>query len=226
MALALAADGASEALVARNQAKLEETAQAVRAYSGAVASYGVDVTRESEVAALAAAVVERFGRVDILINNAGINIRKNIHEFTLDEWNLVINTNLTGAFLMCRAFIPHMRGARYGRILNVSSIMGHVSLPRRTAYSATKAALLGLTRALALELAGEGITVVALSPGPIATDMLAENPDVETAFISRVPLARSGRPEEVGGLARFLCSEDAGYITGTDIVIDGGWCAQ
>jgi NAD(P)-dependent dehydrogenase (short-subunit alcohol dehydrogenase family) len=226
IALALAEEGASLALVGRDRDKLERTGSAVAAHGTPVAIFSADVAVEGDVLNLEKAIVSRFGSVHILVNNAGINIRKLVHEFTLDEWNRVIATNLTGAFLMCRAFVPHMKGAGYGRILNVSSIMSHVSRPARTAYSATKAALLGLTRALALELADDGITVVGISPGPIATDMLMENPDVEAQFLPHIPLRRFGRPDEIGSLARFLCSEQAGFITGTDIVIDGGWCAQ
>jgi NAD(P)-dependent dehydrogenase (short-subunit alcohol dehydrogenase family) len=147
----------------------------------------------------------------------------------LDEWHQVLDTNLTGAFLACRAFVPQMKGRGYGRILNLTSIMSHVAIGGRTAYAASKAGLLGLTRALALELAPERITVNGISPGPFATEMnlrLQQDPEVNAQFLSRIPLGRWGQPEEVGQLARYLCSEEAGFITGTDILMDGGWCAQ
>jgi NAD(P)-dependent dehydrogenase (short-subunit alcohol dehydrogenase family) len=229
MAMALAADGATLALVARDAAKLGETAAEARALGVRVETFVADVTSEDQVEELRASVAAKLGHVHILINNAGINIRKQIHEFTLAEWNKVVDTNLTSVFLLCRAFVPQMKGAGYGRIINMTSIMSHVSIPGRTAYSSTKTALLGLTRALALELASEGITVVGISPGPFATEMnvpIIQNPEVNAQFISKIPLGRWGRVEEVGALTRFLCSEDAGFITGTDILIDGGWCAQ
>ena len=167
--------------------------------------------------------------MQILINNAGMNIRKNLTEFTLDEWNQVLDTNLTSVFLLCRAFVPGMKGTGYGRVLNMTSIMSHVSLPGRAAYSSSKAALLGLTRALALEMADQGITVNGISPGPFGTEMntpLMQNPELNAQFIANIPVGRWGKVEEIGSLACYLCSEDAGFITGTDILIDGGWTAK
>jgi len=156
-------------------------------------------------------------------------VRKPVTEFSLDEWRSVMDTNVTAAFLMCRSIVPHMTGNGYGRILNMTSIMSWVSLPGRAAYSASKAALLGMTRALALELAPEGITCNGISPGPFATEMnrpLIENREANAQFLANIPLARWGKVEEIGQLAVYLCSEEAGFITGTDILIDGGWTAR
>ena len=229
MAFALAGAGARVALVSRNREAVEGVAQELRAAGGEADAFQADVAREQDVARLETQVGERCGPVQILVNNAGINVRKPLTEFTLEEWRMVMDTNVTGVFLMCRAFIPRMKGNGYGRILNMTSIMSHVSLPGRAVYSASKSALIGMTRALALELASEGITVNGISPGPFATEMnvpLMQNPDTNQQFISRIPVGRWGKVEEIGALALYLCSEEAGFITGTDILIDGGWCAQ
>ena len=229
MALALGAAGARLVLVSRNLEHLNEVAREITSRGGEAHAFQADVSVEEQVLGLERDVVAQFGKVHILINNAGINLRKPLVEFTLQEWQRVIDTNLTSVFLMCRAFVPHLQAAGYGRIINMTSTMSRVSLPGRAAYSASKTALLGVTRALALELAPQGITVNGISPGPFATEMnlsLIQNPELNRQFTSKIPLGRWGRVEEVGQLALYLCSEEAGFITGTDILIDGGWTAQ
>jgi NAD(P)-dependent dehydrogenase (short-subunit alcohol dehydrogenase family) len=229
MALALGREGAKVALVSRNNEQLQAVAAEVRRLGTEAEVFVTDVTEEAQVGRLERELIARFGKVQILINNAGINIRKSITDFTLQEWHQVVDTSLTSAFLMCRALVPHMKGQGYGRILNLTSIMSHVSIAGRTAYSASKSGLLGFTKALALELVADKITVNGISPGPFATELnkpILENPEANAQFVAKIPLGRWGKVEEVGELAVYLCSEDAGFITGTDVLIDGGWTAQ
>ena len=229
MAECLARAGAKVALVARNESLLGEVVQGIQARGGAAEYVVADVTDEAAAAEVDQAVREAFGVCDILVNNAGINNRKSIEDMSLEEWHEILEVNLTGPFAMSRAFVPGMKERGWGRILNMTSIMSHVSLPNRTGYSTTKAGLLGFTRALALELAPHSITVNGISPGPFATEMnrpLIEDPEKNRQFLARLPVGRWGRVDEIGQLAVYLCSEGAGYITGTDVVIDGGWTAQ
>ena len=229
MAESLAAAGAQVALVARNEELLAEVVQGIRARGGTAEYIMADVTDETAAAEVDQVVKEAFGSCDILINNAGINNRKPIEEMSFGEWHEILEVNLTGPFSMSRAMVPGMKEQRWGRIINMTSIMSHVSLPNRTGYSTTKAGLLGFTRALALELAPHNITVNGISPGPFATEMnrpLIEDPEKNSQFLASIPLERWGKVEEIGTLAVYMCSEAAGFLTGTDIVIDGGWTAR
>jgi len=229
MAKELAAAGATIALVARDVARLNGVQAAIVAAGGKAESFTADVTNEQDVIAMAAAVTKKLGPVDIVINNAGTNIRKKLTDFTLAEFRSVIDSSLISTFLVSRAFLGQMRGRGYGRIINMTSMLSHVSLPERTAYSSAKSALLGFTRALALEVAADGITVNGISPGPCGTELNAvvmNNPEANKTFLANLPVGRWGRVEEIGALACYLCSEAAGFITGTDIVIDGGWTAK
>lgn len=229
MAESLASAGASVALVARNEELLNSVAGGIRENGGRAEVIVADVSKEDDVATVLNQVKERLGTCDILINNAGMNNRKAVDEFTFDEWQEIVGVNLTAPFLMCRAFVPGMKEQKFGRIICMTSIMSHISLPNRVGYSSTKFGLLGMVKALSLELAPHSITVNGISPGPFGTEMnrpLMEDPEKNAMFLSRIPLGRWGRIEEIGALAVFLCSEWSAFITGTDIVIDGGWTAQ
>jgi len=229
MALALGESGAKLALAGRDKAKLAETQKLAKEKGAESEIFIADVRDEAQVGKLGQDVIARFGGTHILINNAGTAVRKNVADFTLDEWKLVLDTNLTGAFLVSRAFIPHMKAAQWGRIINITSIMAHVGSAGRGAYCSSKAGLLCLTKCMALELVNDGITVVAISPGFYATDLTAPlraDAQKNAALMAQTPMARWGKPEEIGGLARYICSDGASFMTGTDILMDGGWTAQ
>lgn len=229
MAVALADEGARVALVSRSENDLECVAGEIAGAGGEAAVFVTDVASDQQVRQTATRIIARFGTVNILINNAGLAVRKPVTELAPDEWRAVMETNVSSAFLMCHTLVPYMKGQGYGRILNIASTMATVSLPNRTAYSASKSALLGFTRSLAQELAADRITVNTISPGLFATELarpITENPEMLSQFLANIPLNRPGNPEEVGQLAVYLCSEFAGYITGADILIDGGWTAR
>ena len=229
MAVALGSAGASVVLVSRNKQQLDQTASHVVAAGGNAVVHPADLTVEADVRGLGVAVQNQFGSMHILINNAGVNLRKPVTDFTLDEWHHVMNSNVTSAFLATRECVPMMKGNGYGRILMLTSIMSHVSLPERTAYSASKCALLGMVKALALELAPQAITVNGISPGPFATEMnlpLMQDADKNQQFLASIPLGKWGDPKDIGQLALYLCRPESNFITGTDLLIDGGWTAR
>ncbi|MCH2125234.1 MAG: 3-oxoacyl-[acyl-carrier-protein] reductase [Pirellulaceae bacterium] len=227
MAVALGANGAKVACVARNAEKLAETVAAIQATGGEATSYACDVNDRESVNQVVDTVVETWEKLDILVNNAGITRDTLMAQMSDAQWDEVITTNLTGPFLFMRAaYMPMMR-KRYGRIINISSVSGLVGNPGQSNYSASKAGLIGVTRTLSRELAKRKITVNAIAPGFIESDMTQDLVDkfgqtVIDEAKKRIPCQRLGVPEEVAAAVLFLASPAASYITGQILAVDGG----
>ena len=223
VAVALGQNGAKVLCLARNAEKLASTVGEIEAAGGTGEAIACDVTdREAATAAINSAK-ENHGRLDILVNNAGITRDKLMRGMSDEEWDSVIATNLTSCFVCCRAAAGIMRRAKYGRIINMASISGLIGNPGQANYSASKAGMIGLTRTLSKELISRGVSVNAVAPGFIASEMTAELGEVMLEEVKkRIPAKRVGKPEDVAAAVVFLASKDAGYISGQTIVVDGG----
>jgi NAD(P)-dependent dehydrogenase (short-subunit alcohol dehydrogenase family) len=230
MAQALAEAGADVALAGRGVKACEEAAAAIAEATGRrTRAFAVDVTVASDVEKLAHEVESQLGPVDILVNNAGTNIRGPIEQLTEADWDTVIDTNLKGPFLCARAIGPRMVKRGWGRVINLASVLGIIALPGRAPYCSSKAGIINLTRVLALEWAGTGVTANAICPGAFGTELnrpLLDDPVKYQEFVRRIPMGRWGEVEEIAGAVVFLASDAATYVTGSSLFVDGGWTAR
>lgn len=222
--------GAQVVVVARQAGEAAVVAQGLAAHGGTrCAGYAADVTDPAQVEALAGHVLAEFGQVDILVNNAGINIRGPIDHLTPEQFQQVQSVNVTGLWLMTRGVVPLMKEQKSGRIINLASTLGLVGLANRTPYTASKGAVLQMTRGLGLELAPWNITCNAICPGPFLTPMnipIADTAEAKQHIIGATALNRWGRMEEIQGAAIFLASDASSYMTGAYLAVDGGWTAR
>jgi len=221
--MVLAASGAQVALAARSQEKLEQVASEIAAAGGEAAVFKMDVANEEEIKSGVKAIVAQFGKVDILVNNAGITRDQLVMRMKRADWDDVINTNLTAPFLLTQAVISSMLKQRWGRIINITSIFGQIGQAGQANYASAKAGLIGLTMAVAREVASRNITVNAVAPGWIETAMTAVLADeMKEGMMKNIPLGRVGSDLDVAHAVKFLASEEAGYITGEVLKVNGG----
>lgn len=230
MAIALGEAGAEIALAGRSRESCETTAAEIAAVTGRhVRAFAADVTNAGDVERLAGEVTAACGAIDILVNNAGTNIRGTIDKLSEADWDSVLDTNLKGPFLCAKVIGPLMVQRGWGRVINMGSALSHIGLPGRTPYASSKHGIIGLTRVLALEWAGTGVTCNAICPGPFATDMnkqLLNDPAAYQQFVSLIPMGRWGELEEMKGAVVFLASDASSFVTGSSLVVDGGWTAR
>jgi 3-oxoacyl-[acyl-carrier protein] reductase len=222
-ALRLAKDGATVAVAARNREKLNELVGEIAAAGGKAAAFALDVGDEEQVKSAVKEVIAQFGKIDILVNNAGITRDMLVMRMKRTDWDAVLQTNLTSAYLCIQSIIPSMLKQRWGRIINITSVFGQMGQAGQANYSASKAGLIGLTMAIAREIGSRSITCNAVAPGFIETAMTAVlSGEFKQAAIKQIPLARVGSSDDVAGAVAFLASDDASYITGHVLSVNGG----
>jgi len=223
IAFELAKEGSEAILVDIQREKLEEVATRIRAKNGKASAYYADISQTGEVEEVVKAVIQEHKKVDHLINNAGITRDNLLMRMKEDEWDAVLSVNLKGVFNFSKALIRYMISNRYGRIVNISSVVGMMGNAGQTNYSASKAGVIGFTKSLAREVAARGITVNAIAPGYIATSMTENLSEAnKKAFIDIIPMRRFGKPEEIARAVKFLLSDEAAYITGQVLGVNGG----
>jgi 3-oxoacyl-[acyl-carrier protein] reductase len=224
IALRFASEGARVACVSRTEQNAKNIADEINALrTDSAKAYAVDVADHATVQKVGARILQDFGRADILINNAGVTRDALAMRMSLEDWDAVVNTNLRGAFSFTQAIIRAMTKQRSGRIINISSVVGLMGNAGQTNYSASKAGLIGFTKSLARELASRNITVNAVAPGFVMTDMtVGLSDEVKNTIHAKIPLGRTGTPEDIASAVAFLASAEAGYITGQVLCVDGG----
>jgi 3-oxoacyl-[acyl-carrier protein] reductase len=224
IAMRFATEGARVGCVSRSEQNAKRTADELNAArANSAKGYAVDVSDHAAVQKVAAQILEDFGKVNILVNNAGVRHDALAMRMSIEDWDSVINTNLRGAFNFTQALMRAMVKERYGRIINISSVIGLIGNAGQTNYAASKAGLIGLTKSLARELASRNITVNAVAPGFITTDMTAGLSDeIKGSIQSKIPLGKTGTPEDIANAVAFLASAEASYITGQVLCVDGG----